>query len=73
MPDDLFVHFTKDTLFNALFENIDENLLNPFFNDVGFVLQEWCKESGFIMEDTDDKRILIEISDRGACHRQSRR
>ena len=45
MPDDLFVHLTKHTLFNTLFKNIDENLLNPCFNDVGFVLKEWCKES----------------------------
>jgi len=45
MPDDFFVHLTKDTLFNALFKNIDENLLNPCFNDAGFVLETGFKES----------------------------
>jgi hypothetical protein len=61
MPHDLLIHFTKNTLFNALFKNTDEDLLNPRFNDMWFVLQEWSKKSRFIMEDTDDKWILIEV------------
>jgi hypothetical protein len=45
MPDDFFVHLAKGTLVNTLFKNIDENFLDPCFNDVRFVPEKRFKES----------------------------